>query len=113
EIVQIDAQIDVIEVVADLREQLDGSERKRAVDGGLDSADVELVIAARTGAFELIACLAEIDIGDLERNVRIEAPASKGSPRVVVIVDSLNGFVGVVDVVYLDVVRAPSGAEIK
>ena len=70
-------------------------------------------VAARAGRVEAVARSAEVDVRELQREVRIHAPADERLPRVVVVVELLDGLVRLVDVVDLHVELANAAADIE
>ena len=65
------------------------------------------------GAVEAVARTAEVDVRQLQCEVRIHAPADERLPRVVVVVERLDSFVRIVDVVDLHVELADAAADIE
>src|SRR5690606_10655932 len=74
QVVEIDAQIDVVEVVAELRKELHRAERKSAVHRRLHAAHLQPVVAASPFSIEPVARIAEIHVRDLQGKVRVQAP---------------------------------------
>ena len=62
---------------------------------------------------DLVVGAAEVDVRELEREVRVHAPAAEDLPGRVVAVVAVDRFIDVVEVVDLDVEGADAGAGVE
>src|SRR6185295_9463429 len=113
-VVEIDLRVDVVEVVTDLAEQLDRAQRNRAVDGRCEAAQVGAEVAAGAARCRCpLARTTEVDVCQIQCEVRIHAPADERFPRRVAVVEPLDGLVRLIDVVDLHVELTDAAADVE